>query len=118
MTIKHRVCSLTQIPDDEGLRVEVGGQTVALFRRGGQVFAVGDSCPHMGASLSGGYLDGQTVVCPWHGWVFSLENGRSVFDENSEIPVYPVTVENGDVYVEIEETGSPAPSEESEISET
>lgn len=117
MTIKHRVCSLTEIPDDEGLRIEVGGQTLALFRREGQVFAVGDSCPHMGASLSEGYLDGKAVVCPWHGWVFNLEDGRSVFDEDSEIPIYRATVESGDVYIEIEESRSPAAAEEPEISE-
>jgi nitrite reductase/ring-hydroxylating ferredoxin subunit len=102
MLQRHRVGPLTDLPEDEGVRVEVGGLMVAVFRRGGDVHAVGDSCPHMGASLSEGYLDGGTVVCPWHGWVFKLDDGSSLFDENSCVPVYRVIIEDGDVVVEVD----------------
>jgi nitrite reductase/ring-hydroxylating ferredoxin subunit len=102
MTTRYRVGPLGAFPEGEGVRVEVGGIGIALFRRGNRVYAVGDSCPHMGASLSEGYLDGCNVVCPWHGWVFKLEDGSSIFDENACVPVFRVTVEEGEIVVEVD----------------
>ena len=96
---RHRVAALADIPEDGGLQIEFNGKLVALFRRGGKIHAVGDECPHMGAPLSEGYMDGDTVVCPWHGWVFNLESGECPFDEDSNIPVYTATVEGEDVYL-------------------
>ncbi|HET9235497.1 MAG TPA: Rieske (2Fe-2S) protein [Candidatus Eisenbacteria bacterium] len=108
MPSRHRIGTLSEIPEDEGKRVEFGGLRIAVFRRGERVYAVGDSCPHMGASLSDGYIDGRTVICPWHGWMFDLETGASPFDEDARIPVFRVRVENGDVFLEIEEGSLPS----------
>lgn len=102
---RRRVASFADLKEGEGLQVDVGGRQVALFRRGSGVCAVEDSCPHMGAALSDGYLDGDTVVCPWHGWVFDLETGRSAFDEDSCVAVFRAVVEGDDVYLEIPEDG-------------
>jgi nitrite reductase (NADH) small subunit len=99
---RHRVGPLAALPEDEGVRVAVGDLAIAVFRRGDRVHAVSDSCPHMGASLSEGYLDRGTVVCPWHGWVFRLDDGASLFDENSCVAVYRVMIEDGDVVVEVD----------------
>lgn len=100
------VGALSDLNEEEGVRVMVGRCAVAVFRRGNRVHAVGDSCPHMGASLSEGYLDGNQVICPWHGWVFDLDNGTSMFDANAHIPIYRVVVEDGQVYFEMQ--GDPA----------
>lgn len=100
------VGALSDLNEEEGVRVRVGRCAVAVFKRGNRVHAVGDSCPHMGASLSEGYLDGNQVICPWHGWVFDLDNGTSMFDANAHIPIYRVVVEDGQVYFEMQ--GDPA----------
>ena len=107
---RHRVASTTEIPEEGGLRVTVKGTDIALFRAGERVYAVGDSCPHMGASLAEGYRDGKRVVCPWHGWAFDLDNGRSPFEPEECVPVFPVTVEGDDVFVEVEEEAGDAVS--------
>ena len=60
-----------------GRVVVVEGREVAVFRRGDRFWAVQDACPHMGASLAGGRLDGDAVVCHWHHWRFDLTSGRS-----------------------------------------
>jgi nitrite reductase/ring-hydroxylating ferredoxin subunit len=101
MDVRHHVGTLSQIPDDEGLRVTVEGHNIALFRRDRRVYAVGDSCPHMGASLSEGFIDGKCVVCPWHGWIFDLETGVSPFDDDARVPVFRVAVEGEDVFIEV-----------------
>jgi isorenieratene synthase len=47
-----------------------GGEPIGLvvFRgTGGEVIAGPNHCPHMGARLSDGRVDGDRVICPWHG---------------------------------------------------
>ena len=70
MIIKHRVGPLADLPTGIGFRVEVGGHAIAVFRVDDGVRAIGDSCPHLGASLSEGMVNGKIAVCPWHGWTF------------------------------------------------
>ena len=104
MRKRQHVFPLASIPPEGGLRLEVEGleEGIAVFRCEDRIFAVGDSCTHMGASLSEGYLDGECVVCPWHGWVFQLEDGASTFDLGEALPVYPVRIEGDQVIVEVE----------------
>jgi nitrite reductase (NADH) small subunit len=100
--IKHRVGTLSEIPEDGGVRVTLQGRNIAVFRQGDRVYAVGDSCPHMGASLSEGFIDGNAVVCPWHGWIFSLETGVSPFDDDARVAVFRAVVEGDSVFLEVD----------------
>jgi len=106
MATRHRIGLLAELTENEGKRFEIDGHRIAVFRRGSLVVAVGDSCPHLGASLSDGYLDGGTVICPWHGWVFDLNTGVSLFDEDARIPVFRVSVEGNEVFLEIDSAGA------------
>jgi nitrite reductase/ring-hydroxylating ferredoxin subunit len=40
--------------------------------------AIEDACNHAGASLCDGGREGDRVVCPLHGYVFSLDTGELV----------------------------------------
>ena len=53
----------------------VEGHSIAIFNVLGTLYAIDDSCPHAGASLSNGKLDGRTVQCPAHGLRFDLLTG-------------------------------------------
>jgi nitrite reductase/ring-hydroxylating ferredoxin subunit len=113
--VRHRVGRLEDLPEDIGYRVVLEGKYIALFRQGTTVWAFDDSCPHMGASLSEGYRNGNCVVCPWHGWVFDMESGCSPFDEDAKLGVYPVFLLEGDVHVEVgagSPEGAPCPAGE------
>lgn len=66
---------LDDIPFDRGLSVAWGDRRIALFRIGNEVHAVEDSCPHQGASLANGRLDGVHVKCPAHGLQFDVRDG-------------------------------------------
>jgi nitrite reductase/ring-hydroxylating ferredoxin subunit/uncharacterized membrane protein len=57
-------------------RVEVDGMRVLVSRRHGEIFAIGETCSHMGGPLAEGQLEGDSVRCPWHGSRFALEDGR------------------------------------------
>lgn len=52
---------------------------VLLARQSGRVYAIANTCSHLGGPLSDGkLLDNACVKCPWHGSVFSLEDGRVI----------------------------------------
>src|SRR6202011_1653134 len=62
------VCRVGDVKEGEGRTVEVDQKLIAVFLHQGQYFAIDDVCPHMGASLAGGYVENGTVTCPWHAW--------------------------------------------------
>ena len=97
------VCRVGDLVEGEGKTVEVGNKLVAVFRSGGQIFAIDDVCPHMGASLSGGHVEDGIVTCPWHAWRFRLADGAWADNPRIKIGCYPVKVENGDVLVQVNE---------------
>lgn len=103
MNRRHHIGPLAALSESEGARVAVGEVTLAVYRRGDRVFVVDDACPHMGASLSEGYLDGPCVVCPWHGWTFDLETGLSPIDDEAKVTVHQAFIDAGEVYVVLAE---------------
>ena len=60
-------------PEGRGRRVCKAGHDLALFRIDGAVYAIHDSCPHAGGSLSNGKVQGRRVSCPVHGLKFELD---------------------------------------------
>ena len=74
----------TAVLDDQELaenqmkRVDLADVEVLLIRRNGRVFGIGEKCAHLGGPLSEGKLEGDAVVCPWHGSRFSLTDGRVI----------------------------------------
>jgi nitrite reductase (NADH) small subunit/3-phenylpropionate/trans-cinnamate dioxygenase ferredoxin subunit len=92
-----RVGSVDEFPRGRGRKVRVNGQEVAVFRNGDDWHALQDGCPHMGASLADGKLDGGCVVCHWHEWKFDLRDGSTVEREWARARVYDVKIDNGSV---------------------
>jgi nitrite reductase/ring-hydroxylating ferredoxin subunit/uncharacterized membrane protein len=57
-------------------RTRAGDADVLLVRQHGRVCALVHACAHLGGPLSEGTLKDGSVVCPWHGSEFALEDGR------------------------------------------
>lgn len=58
------------------VRTRAGDADVLVVRQRGRVCALVHSCTHLGGPLSEGTLKDGSVVCPWHGSEFALEDGR------------------------------------------
>jgi nitrite reductase/ring-hydroxylating ferredoxin subunit len=96
------VARVDEIPDGRGIFVERNGVVLAVFNAGdGRFYACGAVCPHEDGPLSEGWLEGDAVVCPWHGFDFDLTTGRCRVDADLSVPVYRVRVRAGVVEVEI-----------------
>jgi nitrite reductase (NADH) small subunit len=97
-----RVAATAEIPVGQGTLIDVGGVTLALFNAGGGRFhATSPLCPHEDGPLAEGWIEGDAVVCPWHGFDFELGTGRCRVDEGLAITVYPVRVTGGDIEVDL-----------------
>jgi nitrite reductase/ring-hydroxylating ferredoxin subunit len=97
----QRVAALSDIPARGCLAIEVEGRPVVLVRRGDKVTALENRCPHAGAPLSEGFLEGCQLTCSWHGWTFDVDTGISVDDPELVVPTFPVMVEGTDVLVDV-----------------
>jgi nitrite reductase/ring-hydroxylating ferredoxin subunit/uncharacterized membrane protein len=80
---------------------EAGGARVMLYRRGTQIYAISDVCPHAAGPLHEGTVDDDLcVTCPWHGSRFRLSDGRAVHGPASApAAMYQARVEHGMVQV-------------------
>lgn len=110
MAKKYEVCFADELPVGARRIVDVGGRSVGIFNLDNNYYAVRNSCPHKGAPLCKGIIDGfvtgtkpgefaferdgEILRCPWHGWEFDLKSGASVFNPHKVwVRSYEVSVE-------------------------
>src|SRR5205823_5254042 len=67
-----------EIPDGSMRRVRHDDLDLLIVRQHGHLCALAHSCAHLGGPLSEGTLKDGSVVCPWHGSEFALEDGRVI----------------------------------------
>lgn len=101
----ERICSVTDVPEGEVRRFELGALAVAVVHLGDDWYAIGDRCSHQDVSLSEGELlvDERSLECPKHGSCFSLLDGApSSLPATRAVPTFVVRVDGGDVYLEVD----------------
>ena len=102
------VCAAPSVPAEGLLGVEVGGKKLLLARSGADLFALGGTCPHAGATLAEGIRCGDRVICPWHKASFDLRSGALVEPPAVDrLPRYPVHVEAGRLLVSLQPIAEP-----------
>ncbi len=83
--------------------VEADGVDIVVFNHEGRYYAIEDCCTHEEAELSGGELEGEEIVCPWHGARFSIVTGIVTAPPAYEnLRTFPVRVTGGRVEVNSE----------------
>ena len=86
------------IPDGRA-RIVCAGERIAVFRHGDKISAVSNVCRHQGGPLGEGRVIDGCITCPWHGYQYLPENGRSPAPFTEKVPTYDVRVTAGRVYV-------------------
>jgi len=66
---------LSELPENTPTKMSLGPTALVVVRRGDVVYALKETCSHVGGPLSEGRIDGDTIVCPWHGSAFRLADG-------------------------------------------
>ena len=97
-----RVAADGDCPVGELKAVMVEGMPVVLANVDGTVYALLDQCSHEDFPLSDGELDGDEVVCMYHGARFDACTGaRKSLPAIRPVRSFPVEVRDGDIYVDV-----------------
>jgi nitrite reductase/ring-hydroxylating ferredoxin subunit len=94
-----RLAPADRLPPGRSVRVDVEGWQIALFHTRDGFRALDDACPHMGASLSEGRVEGGAVVCPWHAWRYELGTGARTDRCGAGAVAHRVEVRDGWLYL-------------------
>jgi nitrite reductase/ring-hydroxylating ferredoxin subunit len=97
-----KVATVQEVPPGKSKQATVAGKALALFNVNGSFHAIDDTCPHRGAPLWEGDLEGSEVVCPWHGARFNVATGAHLCPPaRSDVVSYKVQVVGDEVQVEV-----------------
>jgi 3-phenylpropionate/trans-cinnamate dioxygenase ferredoxin subunit len=98
----QRACAVGEVSADCAVHVEIDGTPVAVVNADGEFYAIHDVCSHEEVALSEGEVDGDTIECWLHGSRFDLATGKPTgLPATKPVPVYPVKIDGGDVYVRL-----------------
>jgi len=126
--MKHAVGRVEEFEPGRIKIVTVDDRSVGIVHADDRFYAVLNVCPHELAPVCEGRLsgtilpslpesleygmEGRILRCPWHGYEFDLaDGGRAVFTRfKARVRMFPVTVEDGVVMVEMKARWSGAAS--------
>jgi len=99
----RKVAKLSEIEEGKIKSVVANGESIALYKIGGQIFATTNICTHVGCELDQNYaIDGEVVECTCHGSQFNIKSGEVVLPPAIEpLKTFEVSVEGEEVLVDV-----------------
>ena len=97
-----RACSVSDVPPESAIPVEIGGTELAIVHSDGQFYAIADECSHAAVPLSEGDVGHGEIECYFHGSRFDLRSGQPTgLPATEPVPIYRCQVEGDDVMVDV-----------------
>src|SRR4051794_2513121 len=106
--------------DDSRKIVTAGEREIVVFRRDDRLYALDNTCIHMGGPVGEGLILGKVeavlsedkrflgerfsedeihIACPWHGWEYNIETGRCAGNSDWGLTRYQTIQRGDDVFV-------------------
>lgn len=101
----RRLMPASALREDRGVRAEIDGTAVAVFRVEGRVYVIDDTCPHADGSLAEGEVCGAIVTCPLHAWKFDVRTGDHAYTKKIRVRSWPARIVNGHIEVDVPVAG-------------
>lgn len=101
----HDVATLGDLPAGTLRSCSVDNVAVLLCNADGDIAAYEDTCPDTPLTLSLGQIDGDDIVCPWHGCRFEARTGRRSGHRGTGLRSFPVVLEGTVIRVAVNVTG-------------
>jgi 3-phenylpropionate/trans-cinnamate dioxygenase ferredoxin component len=102
MPCRIPVASVDELAPGQRKLAFVEGRSIVLFHVGGTVRAIENACPHQGASLANGQLEGSVLRCPAHGLRFDLITGCMPAVDGLRLTTFPVDEVEGQWVVNLD----------------
>jgi 3-phenylpropionate/trans-cinnamate dioxygenase ferredoxin subunit len=101
-----KACAVADLAPNAAKKVVIDGTPIAIVKdSAGDIHALGDTCTHGDISLSEGFVEDDTLECWAHGSKFELTSGKPLtLPAYEPVPVYVVTITDGDVYIDPSDT--------------
>jgi nitrite reductase (NADH) small subunit len=97
-----KLASQSELPaKGEAKEFELAGKTICVANVNGTISAMDNVCLHMGGPLGQGVIEGNKLVCPWHGWEYDPLTGQLADDPESKVTIYPIRIENGNLMIQL-----------------
>lgn len=96
-----KVANLDELAEGKPRAVRVEGQSIALFKHNGSIYATDNQCPHMGYPLTRGRVRGGVLTCDWHGWSYDMGGGGCFTGGCDDLATFPVEVREDEIYIDI-----------------
>jgi len=97
------VCAIADLAGRLGVVARLSDLPIgptAVYHFSGKVYAAEDVCPHAGARLSDGALEGTVVTCPLHGSQFDVCTGERLRGPaDAALKTYRVDIAGGQVFL-------------------
>jgi len=85
-------------------QIELEGKKICVAKTISGLKAFSSKCPHAGGDMSEGKLDKKgNIICPVHGYVFSVNNGRDSSGEGYFLKIYPIKEADGEILIGLQE---------------
>ena len=93
-----KVGQMAEFPVGSLKKIAFGGEDILVANVGGKLYAIANTCTHRGGPLDEGELEGNNVICPWHGGQFDVTTGKVVGPPPTKDEIlFDVRVEGSDV---------------------
>jgi nitrite reductase (NADH) small subunit len=97
-----KICDRDQLPPDgEAREISYGDRMICVANLHGEISAMDNVCLHRGGPLGQGMIEGDKLICPWHGWQFDPKTGQAAHNPAARVAIYPVKFEGDNVLVEL-----------------
>ena len=101
MSTYVKAAKVADVPVGGSLLVQPTGKKIVLFNLDGSFYALDNSCPHNDGPICCGTVEGDTVICPNHGWKFDIRTGKAKTVSGYRIKSYALKLEGDEIFVEV-----------------
>ena len=100
----HAVAKVGDVKTGDVIAVMAGDRELVVGLDGDKYFATQRRCAHRNGDLADGIVSRGHVICPQHGWRFSIATGKAPEPSEYCLVTYPVRVVEGRIEVEVKGT--------------
>jgi len=101
------LCTIEELQADKSRQFLVSNDKgakkiqIAVFNVDGKYYCISNKCQHQGGPLSKGILDEKkkVVTCPWHGWKYSIIDGKAPHEGGDSVDSYETKIIEDKLYV-------------------
>jgi nitrite reductase/ring-hydroxylating ferredoxin subunit/multimeric flavodoxin WrbA len=106
-SIFHYLCTIKELSPGKSrkflLKKDRGTKPIqiAVYNVNGRFYCISNKCQHEGGPLSKGILDydKKVVTCPWHGWKYSIIDGKAPHQGGDSVNSYEIKVIEDKIFV-------------------